>query len=196
MYSARRVADIGINDVNYRVNDCPIYKTWKTMLHRCKRASVGYENVSVDSRWHYFSNFRAWMEKQDWEGKHLDKDFKNLGNSVYGPENCIFIPQELNNFLTLRDKNSKDRLIGCSYREDCKMWRSKISHEGTRRHLGYFKTEIEAHLAWLSEKIILVEVFMAKYENDQVILSCLCQLKAHMKSCLENKTPYRRFYAV
>ena len=40
------------------------------------------------------------MEKQDWEGKFIDKDLLFPGNKVYGPDTCVFVTRQLNNLFT------------------------------------------------------------------------------------------------
>jgi len=42
------------------------------------------------------------------------------------------------------------RLCGCYYRKDRKNWYSRIHVDGTRKHLGCFKTEYEAHQAYMN----------------------------------------------
>ncbi|EON3359666.1 hypothetical protein ACNHFS_004716 [Yersinia enterocolitica] len=77
-----------------------IYDLWANML---KRAYGGYKTsyigVTVDVRWHSFTNFLNSVHELDgyeqWEkgeNYHLDKDTKLIGNTVYGKTNCIFIP--------------------------------------------------------------------------------------------------------
>ena len=44
--------------------------------------------------------FKRWMEKQDWEGKQLDKDIIKKGNKLYCPEFCFFVDNKVNSILT------------------------------------------------------------------------------------------------
>ena len=100
---------VGINDADYIVNPtinnkrvmCPFYMKWNHMMMRCynkkwQSSHLSYIGCSVVEDWHLFSNFKAWMESQDWEGKHLDKDLKVFGNKVYSPDTCTFIPPFIN----------------------------------------------------------------------------------------------------
>ncbi len=98
------VCGVGINDADYVVRRrnpdgsywlCPYYHRWTNILIRCynkfsleKRPT--YVGCSVCPEWIYFMNFRSWMEKQGWEGKHLDKDIITQGNKVYSPEKLCF----------------------------------------------------------------------------------------------------------
>jgi hypothetical protein len=38
---------------------------------------------SVSDDWKYFSNFKLWMEKQDWGRKHLDDEGKILHLGIH-----------------------------------------------------------------------------------------------------------------
>lgn len=104
-----RVIGVGINDADYDtcVNGsvCPYYRKWADLLRRCyskrfleKRSS--YKGCTVCKEWHTFSNFKRWMEKQDWEGKVLDKDLLSGDDKIYSPDTCVFLPSKINNFLS------------------------------------------------------------------------------------------------
>lgn len=127
--SNKLVAGVGVNDSDYPVvrfgKDingkrsrewvCPFYKTWSAMLNRCYRIANdkrynSYRETTVCQEWHTFSNFKSWMEKQDWEGKDLDKDLLT-DNNQYSPGNCIFIPAWLNTFITGEKKSSGYNLV-------------------------------------------------------------------------------------
>lgn len=168
------VYGVGINDADYtqqimeelpRINGrrrqklvwiCPYYACWRDMLKRAYAKSyyekhATYQDVTVCEEWHRFSNFKCWMETQDWKGKQLDKDILVDGNKVYSPETCCFISQRLNKFML---GGSKDALhsIGAYYRSDIDKFQSRVRDGSTRKNLGYFPTEQEAHLAWAKAK--------------------------------------------
>lgn len=105
----KKVHGVGVNDADYSVSKdvdgkrvlCPFYFRWKDMLSRCYgRSSLSrfptYRDVTVCDEWLLFSNFKRWMEAQDWKGKELDKDFVIFGSKVYSPETCVFIDKSLN----------------------------------------------------------------------------------------------------
>jgi hypothetical protein len=116
MTSNKLVHGVGINDANYKVTDranrnlpitwrCPYYVTWSSMLARCfsksfKKANPAYEGCTVTSNWLKFSNFRSWMQTQDWQGKELDKDLLFAGNKLYSPEMCVFLEAKINSFIS------------------------------------------------------------------------------------------------
>ena len=75
---------------------CPFYRRWVHMLERCyseryQEKKPTYIGCTVCEEWLRFSNFKSWMETQDWEGKHLDKDLLVEGNKIYSPDTCILV---------------------------------------------------------------------------------------------------------
>ena len=87
------------------------YNTWQNMLQRCYYdkciSRVSYNSVSVCNEWHNFQNFAEWycskakIFKGNVVGRlHVDKDIISKGtSSVYSPETCCLIPQEINAFF-------------------------------------------------------------------------------------------------
>ena len=74
------------------------------MLQRCYSEShlvrqPTYKGCSVCEEWLTFSNFKSWMEQQDWEGKQLDKDLLVYKNKIYSPETCVFVSSVINSFF-------------------------------------------------------------------------------------------------
>ena len=152
----------GINDADYVVHPtingklvvCRFYRTWANMIRRCRSGvQPTYAQCSVCDDWRYFSNFKSWMQQQDYHGKQLDKDLITKGNKIYSPNTCIFIESKLNNFITdsrakrgyyplgvYLDKINNGFIASCS------------NGKGDSTYLGYFKTPEEAHEAWRSYK--------------------------------------------
>lgn len=163
---------VGVNDANYNVYEygivdgkhkaiwrCPFYNTWKNMLLRCysekeQLKHPTYKGCSVCEEWFTFSNFKAWMEQQDWEDKHLDKDLLKEGNKVYCPEWCVFADRKINNFVTDSGASRGAYMIGVCWRKDVGKFVSNCNNPFTcdNEHLGYFTEELEAHLAWKRKK--------------------------------------------
>ena len=189
----RKIHGVGINDLDYTVIvtetvgyvdgkqkqkviwKCPYYTKWIMMLSRCysktlHKALPRYENCAVCDEWLLLSNFKAWMEKQDWEGKHLDKDLIVRGNRMYSPETCCFIPEKLNIFMVECNASRGDFPIGVSWRSDRGKFRARCNNPFTRKeeHLGYFSDLVDAHNAWLSRKLELCEGFYGIVEDEIV----------------------------
>lgn len=88
------------------------YNRWTLMIKRCYSGNMQstdncYDDVKVCPEWHNFQNFAVWFEENYQAGLAIDKDLKNKGCKTYSPDNCIFIPLELNTLITLRKKTGK-----------------------------------------------------------------------------------------
>ena len=167
---------VGTNDADYKVQHmrridgkvvrdytCPYYSRWYDMLRRCynKKALIThpkYGNVDVCEEWFTFSNFKSWMEQQDWEGKHLDKDLTFRGSKLYSPECCRFVSQELNLFIKEAFRSKNNLKVGVSWHKRDNKFTSQCYDyfKGKLVHLGYCLTEDEAHLKYLEYKVSLI----------------------------------------
>ncbi len=143
---------------------CPYYAAWEGMMKRCYSTrylakSPSYAGCYVCASWKYFSNFRAWMVDQDWEGNQLDKDYIVEGNRLYSPYTCVFISGALNKFITDAKATRGEFLIGCSLNTKSGKFNSACCNPfkkyGDERgvHLGTFDTELCAHNAWRERKL-------------------------------------------
>ena len=187
----RLVFGVGVNDADYIVHKhemidskvksvwlCPFYKKWKHMLGRCydkklKEKYKTYQDCTCDQRWLIFSNFKAWMEKQDWEGKRLDKDILFAGNKIYGPEFCVLVSEEVNNFLIDCEDRRGDLPIGVSRTKSGKRFIAQCSGTGpSRGYIGTFSTPEEAHMAWRIKKYQRA-VYLASSQDDPRVAKAL-----------------------
>jgi hypothetical protein len=136
---------------------CPFYDKWQHILRRCySELSLSkdpqYKGCRVCDEWLVFSNFRSWMETQDWEGKELDKDL--LGNGkLYSPETCCFLTNGVNKFMTDRRNYRGEFLLGVHQKKPTHRFSANCNNlSGKSEYLGRFETELEAHKAWQAKK--------------------------------------------
>lgn len=168
----RLVSGVGTNDSEYPVVveaviggrrkqlwACPIYRTWHNMLERCYDARrlakfPTYAGCSVAPEWHSFMAFRAWMIGQNWEGMHLDKDILSPGNKTYSPDTCVFVPGDLNNFMTDRGASRGESPIGSSWNKRDQKFRAQCRNPFTLKneYLGAFVCPAAASAAWRRRK--------------------------------------------
>lgn len=169
----RLIHGFGINDADYftqvkeyKIIDgknkqlvvwsCPFHQRWKSIIERAysekwHKLYPTYIGCSVSEEWKYFSNFKAWMETQDWQGKHLDKDLLVVGNKIYGPDTCYFVDPEVNLFIVEKNKTKGLYATGVDFHKG--RFRARGFNSQKRNvHLGYFDTEQEAHDAWKVNK--------------------------------------------
>lgn len=171
----RLVYGVGINDADCTIQSidhttglkktCPFYRRWICMLQRCysekfQEKRPTYKGCTVCKEWLTFSNFKAWMEGQDWKGKQLDKDLLVDGNKVYSPETCVFVHGVLNSFILDNGICKGDHMVGVYFDKSRNKFKSQCSNPITKRleYLGRFSSEIEAHLKWRSRKLELVDL--------------------------------------
>lgn len=184
---------VGINDADYNVYTtgkvngkhrytwiCPYYKKWKLMLERCyytkfKEKRPTYEECTCCPEWLYFSNFKAWMETQDWEGKQLDKDLLIRGNKIYSPETCVFVSPEVNRFILESTATRGKYLIGVThYDEKTGKYMARCCNVMTGKQVtvGRYPSELLAHKAWLAFKLKQAE-FLAERQTDPRVAEAL-----------------------
>lgn len=186
------VYGVGINDADYvvemketiEVNGvqkqklvwyCPYYRAWKCMLMRCYSSKFQeeyptYKGCSVSEEWLTFSNFRAWMEAQDFEGMQLDKDLLFEWNKVYSEETCVFVTKMVNTFTTDRGSSRGEWLIGVYWNKPAGKFISQCCNPFTkkREHLGLFINELDAHQAWLKRKLELAHLLASEQTDERV----------------------------
>lgn len=193
MSKPRLVYGVGINDAGYvtekkesigyvdgkqkwkLVWTCPYYQVWKCMLMRCYSTKYQdkkptYRGCSVSEEWLTFSNFKSWMEKQDWEGKQLDKDLLFEGNKIYSSEACVFVIQMVNSFTTDRGNDRGEWLIGVCWNKSVEKFMAQCRNPFTKKneYLGLFTSEPEAHKAWLKRKLELAHLLAAEQSDERV----------------------------
>ena len=188
------VFGVGANDLGYQVQineevtknggkrilksvfRCKYYAAWINMLKRCYskkflESNQTYTGTSVCSEWLYATAFKKWMEKQDWQGKSLDKDIIVPGSKLYSPETCAFVLQATNLFVTARDACRGDYPIGVSLYKHKGKYQALCQNlfTGKNEHLGYFSTPEEAHEAWRKRKHELAQLVAATESDPRVV---------------------------
>lgn len=185
----RQVHGVGINDALYftaplidgiQVID-PCYESWRHMLMRCHSVRWHEEHktyacCSIYSDWITFSVFREWWLDHQVDGWSLDKDILFLGNKLYSEHTCVFVPAAVNTFITDSLSARGEYMIGCCWHKATSKFISQCSNPitGKREHLGYFESELDAHLEWKHRKRELAPLLCLMFPNiDERILPAL-----------------------
>lgn len=193
MKSKKLVYGVGINDADHFVKKyetigcvdgkkkqklvwkCPHYQSWVSMLARCYSAKFQernptYAGCSVSEEWKTFSNFKAWMETQDWQDKQLDKDILIEGNKVYSPESCVFVSKIVNSFTIECGAARGEWMIGVKRHKRNNKFISRCRNPYSKKleHLGLFTCELEAHQAWQVRKLELAHLLAAEQTDPRV----------------------------
>ena len=168
------VLGVGLNDSNDIVQGCRYYARWNAMLRRCYSEKITlrhttYQGCSVCDEWLLFSNFKSWMEQQDWKGKELDKDLLVYKNKVYSPETCVYLEPHINNFMLKSNSIRGSYPLGVTYHKRLLKYQTKMADNGPRKHLGTYKTAEEAHKAWQKAKIERAYFLKDKQTDPRVV---------------------------
>lgn len=176
----KKLYGVGVNDADYKTSRwvegkevwrCPFYRTWTGVLRRCvsevfKKKHPTYVDCEICPEWLFFSNFKAWMETQDWEGKHLDKDLIVKRNKKYSPETCAFVSQETNNLLVESFSARGEWPVGVHWSKAAEKFTAQICMgRGKVKYLGLYSSPEQAHARWREEKQKLA-LQMAEQESD------------------------------
>lgn len=160
------IQGVGINDAGYTVKPvingkqvaCVFFSKWERMITRCYSAVYQlkrptYVGCVVCDEWIKFSNFKDWMENQDWAGKELDKDILGDGK-LYSPENCAFVDALTNTFINENLSSRGESPIGVDICKKTGRFRARCQNPFTKKleHLGYFEDALDAHRQWKKRK--------------------------------------------
>lgn len=166
----KKLYGVGINDADYLTREhlkidgkwkvewcCPYYRVWSNMLQRCYSETYHkkfptYVGCTIAEEWKTFSNFKSWMEVQDWKDKQLDKDLLVEGNKGYGPNTCVFVTGAVNLFMTDCGATRGNLPIGVSRNGGNYMARCRNPFTKKREYLGTFSCPEGAYLAWKARK--------------------------------------------
>lgn len=179
---------IAINDSNYAVggqsnykkNKCSFYTTWVGMLKRCYSGAFQdrqpiYKGCTVCDEWHSFMAFKSWMEKQDWEGKQLDKDLLIIGNKTYSPKSCIFVSNAINSILTGSGSHKGKYPKGVCYHNQLNKYMARVNIDGTNKHIGCYATINEAETEYIKAKAANIIRIALKQDNPVLAEALIAQ---------------------
>ena len=151
------------NDIK---RNSPVYDIWSAMIERCyvnkKKYPAYYGIVTICDEWLVFQNFAKWYDenKYECEGRlHVDKDILHPGNKVYSPENCILLPQRINELFFVSSRGTSNLPQGI--REAVTGY--SASFQG--KHLGTYKTLKEVCEAYINRKEQIIRDVANEYKN-------------------------------
>jgi hypothetical protein len=132
------------------------YKVWAAMIVRgynteYKKRKPTYLNCFVCDEWHSFTNFNKWFYDNYIRGFEIDKDILISGNREYRLDRCCFVPRKIN--LAVHSNYAKKNKLLMGVREYSNgRYRAFIGKHGNRINLGFYSSEIDAHLSWAKAK--------------------------------------------
>ncbi len=150
---------------------------WRSMLQRgfdnkLKEKNLTYKDVTCCNRWLCFANFLEDLEllKQEYnwdddEKLNLDKDILYKGNKIYSLENCVLVPDYINNLFVKGDNNRGRCPIGVSYHKGAKKYQAYCRINRKQIRIGYYNTIEQAFSAYKIAK----ENEIKRMANDCVL---------------------------
>lgn len=168
---------VGNHKASVRGKTTIAYNKWNNMLIRCYDEGYlsqkpTYIGCSVCDEWLNFQNFADWFYDNypdDGDTYCLDKDFKVIGNKIYSPETCIFIPNSINCFLTDNGACRGKYMIGASLPKRSNKFKAYCHNPftGSRGYIAYSETEHGAHMLWRARKSEFAhELSKLNFSND------------------------------
>jgi hypothetical protein len=147
------VYGVGINDADYTVNKCKIYKLWRHYL--CEQYRDGHPKrpgAGFCQEWLRFSNFKAWLERQDWVGKFLYSGLLVPGETVHSPATSCFISKQLSEFLGRPARHRTPLPTGVTWNYRHRRFLVHVYEGGRSKYIGSHSELPEAFAAWLAYK--------------------------------------------
>jgi hypothetical protein len=153
------------------------YISWKNMLQRCytkeyQEKEPTYTGCVVCDEWLNFQNFAKWFDENyyqiDDQRMAIDKDVLHKGNKLYAPENCVFVPYDINGLFTKCNKSRGSLPVGVSYNNGRgrKKYLVHCNDEyGIGRTIGSFKTPEEAFNVYKEYKERVIKLVAEQYKN-------------------------------
>lgn len=122
-----------------------------------------YTHTIVYEDWHNFQVFAEWCADNYIDGWELDKDLlSESDNKIYSPSTCVFIPSQLNSFLTNKKSGNLSGYTGVK-RADSKRerWQARICCIYTSKllSLGNYDTPEEASQAYQTKRAKYAEIW-------------------------------------
>lgn len=150
------------------------YHTWRDMIRRCYDTftilkNPAYVGVTVCEDWLCFSNYELWYDINYIPNFQIDKDLTIIGNRVYRPEACCFLPRRLNCIIGAKSYSGKVLPTGVSLHKRDGVFNAKCWDGYRLVHLGDFSCANDAQEAYIVYKTNLVRSVADEYYKDGII---------------------------
>lgn len=164
----------------------PEYEAWKSMLTRCYapmflNKNPTYRGCFVGKDWHNFQNFAEWFSNQVFKGSgyDLDKDLLSGDVKIYSESTCCLIPSALNTFLISDKAKNSDYPAGVSLHSRSATFSARVSVNGVRKNLGFYRTPNEAYRAYVKAKEAYVKEMALEWQEriDARVFNALMKWK-------------------
>lgn len=145
---------------NYRNSPTKSGQVWGNIQMRCKVGGIvqtknpTYIGCVMSKNFQNFQFFAEWCQTQigyGLEGYDIDKDILVEGNKEYRENKCVFVPHPLNSFLVANNSRRGKYPQGI-HLSSCGQLKVNVCVNGKMQHVGIYKTEQEALIAYKAAK--------------------------------------------
>lgn len=152
------------------------YNTWQSVLERVynkdiQRQFPTYIGSSLCEEWHNFQIFADWYDENFYEIEGhrmcLDKDILHRHNKIYSPENCVFVPNNINTLFIKCDSVRGNFPIGVTQDGKYNLHVHCSDNHSKQIKIGEFKIgqEKEAYKCYKTYKENLIKEVADEYED-------------------------------
>lgn len=156
---------------------------WHGIIGRCynkkyQEKQPTYMGCYVDKEWHNFQNCAKWLDKNYYHYLEnsdifggtlcLDKDILIKGNKCYSKDNCVLIPQIINNAFTKRESCRGKYPIGVTWHKRDKVFEARCDDGliGKQVYLGRFDNLEDAFMTYKKYKEAYLKRLADKFKEE------------------------------
>lgn len=168
---------------NYEIIHSLSGERWRGIEKRCK--VDGHEQKMHPNYIGSRNNFRDFQDFVEWSITEkgygnieengnawcLDKDILGKGSKIYSEDTCLYIPNRVNVFLTMRTRFRGEYPLGVTWKKANNKFQSQLTY-GKRTYLGLFEDPMEAHRTWQLAKISAGREIAEEYRDSHRKLYC------------------------
>lgn len=151
-----------------------IYQTWIDMIKRCYGSKQKtYHDCSVDKCFQNFQDFAEWAINQIGFGLkdyHMDKDILCRDVKIYSKDTVLFIPKDLNMFLTNSKAARGEYPQGVSFKKSHGRYCAQIKKFKEVQHIGLFDNIDDAVNAYKLAKESAAKEWLEIIKRDDIIV--------------------------
>lgn len=103
-----------------KTKECQLWENMRSRIEYLPEMNEGkfgkYSGVTVCDEWKNFQSFAHWFYTLEYYqlGWQLDKDLLSKDNNSYEPDNCVFLPEEVNKALNIKSRARGQIMLGIS----------------------------------------------------------------------------------
>ena len=167
---------LGYGDYKCTINGIKTkqYQCWEGMFKRCYDSKYHereptYKTCIICDEWLNFQGFGKWYDENFYQvlnqKMQLDKDILHKGNKIYAPENCVFVPYNINYLFCKCDAKRGDCVIGVSYNKDRNKYVAQCNNgHGKSRVIAYVNNELDAFTTYKNYKENIINQIANYYQ--------------------------------